>query len=42
MAQKAQLYRYPKPVAIGPVSADEFQIAWREAVALFELTKASR
>jgi hypothetical protein len=31
-----------KPVAIGPVSADEFQIARRKAVALFELTKAGR
>ena len=42
MAQKAQLYRYPKPVAIGSVSADEFQIARRKAVALFELPKAGR
>jgi hypothetical protein len=36
------LNRYPKPVAIGPVSADEFQITRREAVALFELTKDVR
>jgi len=42
MAQKAQLYRYPKPVAIGPVSADKFQIARREAVALLELPEAGR
>ena len=42
MAQKAQLYRYPKPVAIGPVSADIFQIARREAVALLELPEAGR
>jgi len=42
MAQKAQLYRYTKPIAIGPVSADEFEIARREAVALLELPKAGR
>jgi hypothetical protein len=42
MAQKAQLYCYPKPVAIGSVSADEFQIARRKAVALFQLPKAGR
>jgi hypothetical protein len=42
MAQKAQLYCYPKPVAIGFVGADEFKIAWRKAVALFELPKAGR
>jgi hypothetical protein len=42
MAQKAQLYCYPKPVAIGSVGADEFKIAWRKAVALFELPKAGR
>jgi hypothetical protein len=32
----------PKPVAIGSVDADEFQIARRKAVALFELPKAGR
>jgi hypothetical protein len=42
MAQKAQLYRYPKPVAIGPVSADKFQIARGEAVALLQLPEAGR
>lgn len=30
-----------KPVAFGSVSADEFQITRRKAVALFELPKAS-
>jgi hypothetical protein len=42
MAQKAQLYRYPKPIAIDPLSANKFQIARREAVALFELPEAGR
>jgi hypothetical protein len=42
MAQKAQLYCYPEPVAIGSVGADEFQIARRKAVSLFELPKAGR
>jgi ABC-type uncharacterized transport system ATPase subunit len=42
MTQKAQLYRYPKPVDIRSVGADKFQIARRKAVALFELPKAGR
>jgi hypothetical protein len=32
---------YSKTVVIGPVSADEFQIARRQAVALFEFMKAA-
>jgi hypothetical protein len=42
MAQKAQLYRYPKPVAIGPVSANKFQVARRQAVLLLEFPEAGR